>query len=131
MRHLPRFLLLLLAGGLAACSAAPEPEVVVAPTVADIEPAEIVQEPTAVEVAASVAEPTSTPTTIPPTETATSVPTPTNTQEPAVISFASEYPVQGPAPKDFLSEPWINTDQPISLADLEGKVVLVEFWTYG
>ncbi|MGI9584820.1 MAG: thioredoxin-like domain-containing protein [Acidimicrobiia bacterium] len=26
---------------------------------------------------------------------------------------------------------WINTDQPLSLNDLKGKVVLLDFWTYG
>ncbi len=26
---------------------------------------------------------------------------------------------------------WINTDHPVSLRELEGKVVLLDFWTYG
>ena len=26
---------------------------------------------------------------------------------------------------------WLNTDKPLSLAALKGKVVLLDFWTYG
>ncbi len=26
---------------------------------------------------------------------------------------------------------WLNTDRPLSLAALKGKVVLLDFWTYG
>ena len=26
---------------------------------------------------------------------------------------------------------WLNTDKPLSLAGLKGKVVLLDFWTYG
>jgi hypothetical protein len=26
---------------------------------------------------------------------------------------------------------WVNTDRPISLRDLRGKIVILEFWTYG
>ena len=26
---------------------------------------------------------------------------------------------------------WLNTSRPISLSDLKGKIVLLEFWTFG
>jgi len=26
---------------------------------------------------------------------------------------------------------WVNTDRPISLRNLRGKIVILEFWTYG
>jgi hypothetical protein len=26
---------------------------------------------------------------------------------------------------------WVNTDGPVSLRDLRGKIVILEFWTYG
>ncbi len=36
-----------------------------------------------------------------------------------------------PAP-DFPSDlDWINTDHPLSLRELRGKLVLLDFWTYG
>lgn len=38
-------------------------------------------------------------------------------------------PVRAP---DFLPGlTWLNTDRPLSLADLRGNVVLLDFWTYG
>jgi hypothetical protein len=39
-------------------------------------------------------------------------------------------PDLGPAP-DITNEIWLNTDQPLNLEALRGKVVLVEFWTFG
>ena len=36
----------------------------------------------------------------------------------------------GPAP-ELENEVWINTDEPLRLADLRGQVVLVDMWTYG
>ena len=36
----------------------------------------------------------------------------------------------GPAP-EITNEVWLNTDTPLRLADQRGKVVLVEFWTFG
>ncbi len=26
---------------------------------------------------------------------------------------------------------WLNTDHPLALRDLHGKIVLLDFWTYG
>ena len=39
-------------------------------------------------------------------------------------------PDLGPAP-EFANEVWLNTNQPLTLDHLRGKVVLVEFWTFG
>ena len=36
----------------------------------------------------------------------------------------------GPAP-ELENEVWINTDEPLRLADLRGQVVLIDMWTYG
>ncbi len=40
------------------------------------------------------------------------------------------YPDLGPAP-ELENDTWLNTDQPLRLADLRGKVVLLDMWTYG
>lgn len=36
----------------------------------------------------------------------------------------------GPAP-ELSNDVWLNTDQPLRLAGLRGKVVLIDMWTYG
>lgn len=36
----------------------------------------------------------------------------------------------GPAP-ELNNEIWLNTDQPLRLAELRGKVVLLDMWTFG
>jgi len=36
----------------------------------------------------------------------------------------------GPAP-ELENEVWINTNEPLRLADLWGQVVLLDMWTYG
>jgi len=44
--------------------------------------------------------------------------------------ISGELPDLGQAP-ELKNETWINTDHPLRLADLKGKVVLLEMWTYG
>ncbi len=44
--------------------------------------------------------------------------------------YAADLPDLGPAP-ELTNEVWINTPQPLRLADLHGKVVLLEMWTFG
>ena len=39
-------------------------------------------------------------------------------------------PDLGPAP-ELTNETWLNVDSPLRLADLRGKVVLLEMWTFG
>lgn len=41
-----------------------------------------------------------------------------------------DLPDLGPAP-ELVNEVWLNTDQPLRLENLRGKVVLLEFWTFG
>lgn len=66
------------------------------------------------------------------TPLAASLPTavPTATAEPQPTTLASILPNLGPAP-EITNEVWLNTEAPLRLADLRGKVVLVEFWTFG
>jgi hypothetical protein len=46
------------------------------------------------------------------------------------MTVKSNLPDLGPA-ADFNSSPWINADAPLTLSALRGKVILVEFWTFG
>ncbi len=59
----------------------------------------------------------------------------TNTPSNATASQPSEparanFPNLGPAP-EIENEVWLNTETPVTLASQRGKVVLVEFWTFG
>ena len=51
-------------------------------------------------------------------------PTPTTIVEEIVL------PDLGQAP-EITNDTWINTDVPVTLASQQGKVVLIEFWTFG
>lgn len=44
--------------------------------------------------------------------------------------LAVSLPDLGPAP-DITNEVWLNTDSPLNLEAVRGRVVLVEFWTFG
>ncbi len=52
-------------------------------------------------------------------------PSTVNQQTPTV-----NLPNLGKAPEFVGITKWLNTDKPLTLADLKGKVVLVDFWTY-
>ena len=126
VRHLSKtWVWLLLAAGLAACTGATEPA---EPTPLPIEKGEVEPEPTestaALETATEVSPPTRTAKVPPATETATEIP-PGPTPLPDLV-----LPDLGPAP-DFTNEVWLNTEEPLNLETLRGKVVLVEFWTFG
>src|SRR5215208_7371916 len=43
---------------------------------------------------------------------------------------AAFLPDLGPAP-ELTNDAWLNVDSPLRLADLRGKVVIVEMWTFG
>lgn len=60
----------------------------------------------------------------PSTETSTTQP-PAPTEAPML-----DLPDLGPA-AEFKNDTWLNADEPVTLAALEGKVVLLEFWTFG
>lgn len=57
---------------------------------------------------------------------ATVVPVASPTLEPVPV----ELPNLGSAP-EITNEVWINTNEPVTLASSRGKVVLLEFWTFG
>ncbi len=39
-------------------------------------------------------------------------------------------PDLGPAP-ELTNDTWLNVDAPLRLADLRGKVVIIDMWTFG
>lgn len=45
------------------------------------------------------------------------------------LALAASLPDYGQAPEFGLVEGWINSD-PLTLAELRGKVVVIDFWTY-
>lgn len=43
---------------------------------------------------------------------------------------ASQSPPRGPVAPDIISDTWFNSPE-LAPADLRGKVIVVEFWTFG
>lgn len=56
--------------------------------------------------------------------------TPTPDQPPTEELIVVNLEDLGPAP-EIENEVWLNTERPLSLASQRGKVVLLEFWTFG
>ncbi len=54
------------------------------------------------------------------------------TSEPVMPNLNASYPDLGPAP-ELTNDTWLNVAQaaPLRLADLRGKVVAIDMWTFG
>ena len=65
-----------------------------------------------------------------PTPSTTSAVAPTETRGEGFHPLRVDLPDLGPAP-ELENQVWLNTDQPLRLADLGGKVVLLDMWTFG
>lgn len=65
-----------------------------------------------------------------PSEVPATVPAAEDDLAPTAAATLAPLPVIGPAPS-WENDTWINTDAPLPLEDLRGKVVLLEFWTFG
>lgn len=53
-----------------------------------------------------------------------------STQGKPAMPKAASLPDLGPAP-ELTNDTWLNVDSPLRLADLRGKVVLIDMWTFG
>src|SRR6188474_1170735 len=47
------------------------------------------------------------------------------------VSMSAQERTRVRAPEITGGRGWLNTDKPLSLAALKGKIVLLDFWTYG
>ena len=48
----------------------------------------------------------------------------------SILPKAASLPDLGPAP-ELTNDTWLNVPSPLRLADLRGKVVLIDMWTFG
>ncbi len=55
---------------------------------------------------------------------------PNEISTPAMPMTNASLPDLGPAP-ELTNESWLNVDAPLRLADLRGKVVAIDMWTFG
>jgi hypothetical protein len=55
---------------------------------------------------------------------------PNEDREESVEEVLAPLPDFGPAP-ELQNKIWLNTDEPLQLADLRGQVVLLDMWTFG
>jgi hypothetical protein len=52
------------------------------------------------------------------------------TTQTTVMKNTTSLPDLGIAP-ELTNEAWLNTDAPLRLADLRGKVIAIDMWTFG
>ena len=64
--------------------------------------------------------------TVAPIDTAQPAATPTI----EAVRYRADLPDLGVAP-ELNNEVWLNTDQPVRLADVRGKVIVLDMWTFG
>lgn len=62
--------------------------------------------------------------------TACAAPAESQSLEPVLPIVNASLPDLGPAP-ELTNDTWLNTDSPLRLADLRGKVVAIDMWTFG
>jgi hypothetical protein len=62
--------------------------------------------------------------------TACAVTSPSSSEEVVLPIIAKTLPDLGAAP-ELTNETWLNVDAPLRLADLRGKVVAIDMWTFG
>lgn len=53
-----------------------------------------------------------------------------STEEPTTMPKVASLPDLGPAP-ELTNDIWLNVPSPLRIAELQGKVVIVEMWTFG
>jgi len=53
-----------------------------------------------------------------------------NSIESIMPTINASLPDKGPAP-ELTNDVWLNVDAPLRLADLRGKVVAIDMWTFG
>jgi len=56
--------------------------------------------------------------------------TSTEANEIVMPIITGSLPDLGPAP-ELTNDSWLNVDSPLRLADLRGKVVAIDMWTFG
>ncbi len=54
----------------------------------------------------------------------------TSTESVTKSTSSASLPDLGPAP-ELTNNTWLNVDSPLRLADLRGKVVAIDMWTFG
>ena len=60
----------------------------------------------------------------------TATPPPVEEEPAEAPTVVAPLPDLGEAP-ELTNEVWLNTDVPLRMADLRGKVVLIDIWTFG